>query len=295
MILKGLDVGYAYTKDDKGNKFRSAYSRINHGISNSNQIVVDGETYFVGTGKMTTEADKTHTDINKICTVMNLAISGDTDYVLGVGLPIGQFETQKEKLKTSIFEYSNSEVIYRGKTLDFNIRDVLVYPQGASAIYSFDKTDRELLLIDIGGITIDISLLDITTEGINILKVDTWYAGLRTLYSKIIEITNNEFSLKLENDYAEKILLNGLQLHGERQDMSYLKPVLLDYVEFISDQLKTNYPTDTTPIYLVGGGAYLLHSSLNKRLQNVKMISNPQFANANGYYKQASLKYRMVS
>jgi len=106
-----------------------------------------------------------------------------------------------------------------------------------------------------------------------------------------LEIVNNRYGLKLDNSYAEKILLMGLKVRGVQQDLSFLKPLLQDYIDILVEEIKLKYPTETTPMYLVGGGTDLLYNAFRKRFQDVNKIVNPQFANAIGYYNIGYFKF----
>ena len=51
-----------------------------------------------------------------VCTLGNLAITGEKDYFLVVGLPIIQCKTSmQDKLRNTILGCNNCEVIYRSK------------------------------------------------------------------------------------------------------------------------------------------------------------------------------------
>lgn len=291
MLITGLDVGYSYTKDNRGRIFRSAYETNDSSVSGAKVLTIDDMNYYVGTGKMTSEVDKTTTEINKVCTIYNIVQSGAKDICFVVGLPIAQYKDQKENLKKSILSYNNCSVIYDNKQYPFKIHDVFVCRQGVSSLYILKELIGEYILIDIGGLTIDTCLVEFTYSGAQILKADTWYKGMRTLYSSIIEMINNRFGLKLDNLYAEKILLNGLKIHGVQQDLSFLKPLLQDYIDQLTEELKLKYPTETVPIYLTGGGTDLLYNAISKRFQDVHKIPNPQFANALGYYNIGYYKF----
>lgn len=291
MLIKGLDVGYSHTKDNNGRIFRSAYSTNDTSVVGSKKLTIDGKNYYIGSGKMTSEVDKTNTELNKVCTIYNIIMSDAKDLCVVAGLPIGQYEEQKVRLKESILGYNKCVVSYDNRPCSFKIHDVIVSPQGVSSLYTLKELLGEYIVIDIGGLTIDPCLVEFTATSSQILKSDTWYKGMRTLYSSIIEIVNNRYGLKLDNSYAEKILLMGLKVRGVQQDLSFLKPLLQDYIDILVEEIKLKYPTETTPMYLVGGGTDLLYNAFRKRFQDVNKIVNPQFANAIGYYNIGYFKF----
>lgn len=292
-MIKGLDNGYSHTKDNEGRIFRSAYTKDY--VTIGKKLTIDGVCYQVGSGCMTAEVDKTNSEINKVCTIYNLVLSGNTDdLILSVGLPIDQYKVQKEKLKESILGYNNCEVIYDDQNININIKDVLVNPQGISALYSTTANIKgKCIVIDIGGLTIDNCLVEFTPSGSKILKYDTLYKGMRTLYSDIVSETNNKFNMRQENIFAEELLKNGYLLkNGVQYKLDYLKPILQRYVDELYSEITLRYQTETTPIYLVGGGASFLYSPFVRRFGDVSIIGDSQFANAIGYHNIACYKYR---
>lgn len=290
MSIIGLDIGYYATKDHTGRIHQSAISKKENSLAN-NKIQIDGVGYTVGQGNMTSEMDKTDSDINKVLTLYNLALSKAPEPLLVVGLPVAQYETQKQKLFESIMNYNRSKVVYKRNEFKVNIIDVIVAPQGIAALYLLPNLYGEYIVIDIGGGTLDIAYLEFDITGIRIIMFDTWYKGVRTVYSDIIKEVNNTHELKLSNSQAEKILRDGLYIEGTKQDLSFLKPILQEYVDNIVDEIKIKYPYRTTPIYLVGGGAELLYNPLTKRFPKVTKLPNPQFANALGYYVMGTVKF----
>lgn len=290
MIL-GIDVGYSDTKDNKGYKFKSAYSLNDRSIAGARLLTINGNDYYPGTGVMTSDVDKTSTDLNMVCTLYDIIKNNAKDVYLVVGLPIGQYSEQKDKLKESILSYNKCSVIYDNKPYTFRVHGVIVTRQGVASLYTLKELFGEYIVIDIGGLTIDTCLTEFGCNDSKLLQYDTWYKGIRTLYSTIIEAVNNKYNLKLDVSYAEKVLQTGLCIHGKAQELTFLKPILQEYIDILSEEIKLKYPTETVPIYLTGGGAELLYNAFRKRFADVHKINNPQFANAIGYYNMGYFKY----
>jgi plasmid segregation protein ParM len=285
MINKGLDTGYRFTKDNEHRIFASAYSTNDRTITGANKITINGKDRYVGVGAMTSDVDKIDTELNEACVINNLAMTGEYEYCLTVGLPIGQFKAQKDKFKERILDYNKCDVIYNDKEFDVKIKDVFVFPQGAAALYSIPRNNSDKIIIDIGGLTFDIAYVETILNNPSITKSDTWYKGMRTLYSGIIQEVNLKFGLRLEISEAEKILLKGLRINGVEQSLDFLQPTLCNYLDPIADEIRMNYPTETTQIYICGGGARILYNALARRFKQVILIPDCQFANALGYYE----------
>jgi plasmid segregation protein ParM len=287
-MIKGLDHGYLYTKDNDKRIFKSAFSRVDSPMSD---IIIDGKDYCVGYGNMTVEVDKTDQEINKVCTIYNLALTGPGEYYLVVGLPIGQFKLQRDKFNKMIMSYNDCHVVYKEQDFRFHINDVLVFPQGAGALMSIGQLNGDYIVFDIGGLTIDIGWIEMNNGAPVMQKYDTWYKGIQKLYSDIIHEVNNRFNMTLEPKYAERIFVNGLTIDGEKQDISFLQPTLLRYLEPILSEFQLNYPSKTTQILLCGGGASVLYGAFKSRFKSVLLLSDSQFANAIGYYKVGCKKF----
>ncbi|MDU6263740.1 MAG: ParM/StbA family protein [Anaerocolumna aminovalerica] len=282
-MVKGLDNGYAYTKDNERRCFLSAFSYTDKMISGSQKIIIDGRDYYVGVGNMTADVDKINSEVNKACTLMNLAITGAKEYYLVAGLPIGHYKLQHEKFRETILGYNKCRVEYLGEELKFTIKDVLVFPQGAAALFTMQRIDN-CIIIDIGGLTIDVAYITCANGSPSIQKQNTWYNGMRKLYTDIMAQINLKYGLKLETSEAERILQKGLIIKGVEQDLRFLQLKILEFIDPVVEELKLYYPTETNPIYICGGGAIYLCGAFEKLIGNITLMKDSQFANAIGYY-----------
>lgn len=291
-MVKGLDNGYSFTKDNERRIFPSAFSYTDRMISGSRKLIIDGKDYYVGVGNMTADVDKVASELNKACTLLNLAITGAKEYYLVVGLPIGSYKAQCDKFRETILGYNRHKVEYCDMEMKFEIKDVLVFPQGAAAVFTIGKIDN-CIIVDIGGLTVDVAYITCNNGFPAIQKQNTWYNGMRKLYTDIISQINLKFGLKLDTFEAERILQKGLVVKGVTQDLRFLQPKILEFIEPIIDELKLYYPTETTPIFLSGGGATYLFSAFERLLSTpVSVLKDAQFANALGYYTVGLNKYQ---
>ncbi|MDF2588197.1 MAG: ParM/StbA family protein [Anaerocolumna sp.] len=289
--IKGLDHGYLYTKDDEKRIFRSAYTKSGVAMGSSAFITIDGMDYSVGAGDRNIQFDKSDSEMNKVTTLTNLALTGSDDYYLVVGLPIGQYKTQKDKFKKMILAYNESEVIFKGQEFKFQINDVLVMPQGIGALLSLPDISGNVIIFDFGGLTIDLAYLEILYGNPILHKYDTWTQGVQKIYSKIINQVNEKYNLTLDIQYAENILVNGLAINGEKVSTDFLLTTLKQYLEPILKEFQLNYPALTTQIYLCGGSAIVFYDLFKLYYPSVKLMPNAQFANAIGYGKIGIQKF----
>jgi plasmid segregation protein ParM len=289
--IKGLDHGYLYTKDNEMRIFRSAYTKSGITMGSSAFITIDGVDYSVGAGDRNIQFDKSDSEMNKVTTLTNLALTGSDDYYLVVGLPISQLKSQKDKFKKMILGYNNCEVIYKDKPFKFQINDVLVMPQGIGALLSLQDVSGNIIIFDFGGMSIDIAYLEIMYGNPILHKYDTWMQGIQKIYSKIINQVNEKYNLAYDIQYAENILVNGLTIYGEKVSNDFLIPTLKQYLNPIIKEFQLNYPSTSTQIYLCGGSAIIFYELFKQYFPSVKLMPNSQFSNALGYYKVGLQKF----
>lgn len=289
--IKGLDHGYLYTKDDEQRIFRSAYTKSSVIMGSTAFITIDGVDYSVGAGDRNIQFDKSGSEMNKVTTLTNLAMTGSDEYYLVIGLPIGQYASQKDKFKKQIMSYNDCNVIYKGKDMDIKINDVYVLPQGVGALLSLDEVNGDSIIFDFGGMTIDIVYIEVVNGSPIMHKYDTWTEGIQKLYAKIINQVNEHYNQTLDVSYAEKILVNGLRIHGEMKPLDFLIPIYKQYLEPIITEFQVNYPAMNTQIYLCGGSAKIFYDLFKTYYPSVKLMKDYQFANAIGYYRVGKQKF----
>lgn len=292
MIIKAIDHGYLYTKDNDFNLFKSAYERSDMTLTGKNKIIINSNTFYFGSGLTTTDSNKIDSNINMIGTLAIMAMTGQDEYVLVTGLPISQYKDNKEKFKETILGYNKFDVVFDNKPFKPMIKDVVVFAQGVGALYNIGLPDGEYISFDIGSYTINVILVEIINGIPYIIKWDTWYDGILTLFSKIIFETNKRFNTTLDVQYAEKIINRGfLHVNGEKQDIEYVKLIIADYIEGIFSKFKPNYPYATESIIFSGGGSIMFIDFLLNHFNNSIVLPNSQFANATGYYNFGVQKY----
>jgi plasmid segregation protein ParM len=289
--IKGLDHGYLYTKDNEKRIFRSAFTKSGLAMGATSFITINGVDHSVGTGNRTISFDKTDSDMNEVGTLTMLAMDGDNDYYLVVGLPISQYQSQKDKFKKMIMGYNDREVIYRGKKMDIKINDVYVLPQGVGALLSLDELKGNIVIFDFGGLTIDIASIEIVYGNPVLKKYDTWTEGIQKIYSRVVNAVNEKYNLTLDVSEAENILVNGLTLYGEKVSTDFLEPVLRQYLDPILTNFKVNFTDINSQVYLCGGSAIIFESLFKTHFPHARLMYNSQFANAIGYHKCGLQKY----
>lgn len=290
-MVFGIDNGYHYTKDSDMHLFTSAVSRVDTSLRGDNKITIDGVNYYFGRGETTVNIDKIDSTINQVCTLACIAMHGNGDYQLVVGLPIAQFHSKKERFQQTVLSYNECEVVYNNKVINFHISDVTVFAQGAGVLFNYPIPDGAYIILDVGSYTINVVLVELKSGIPQILKYDTWYNGILNLYGTIINQVNQKFDTTLDMMEAEHILRNGLYVKGFMQDTSFLEAIKQEYLNDILTKFKLRYNYATTPILICGGGGSLLQELISNEFYNSILMPNSQFANATGYRNFGLQKY----
>jgi plasmid segregation protein ParM len=258
--------------------FKSAVSQEEAAVTGAIKSEINGKVYYVGTGIGTVDVNKANSELTRVLLLTDLALNGTQSYKIVTGLPIAQYKSQREQLKRSIMGWNHSTV--NGKQI--LIDDVTVFPQAAGALYSQNIQD-DCIIVDIGGRTVDIGLFEYANGKFTLAKSNSLYRGMKNLYSDIVKSVNERFELSLESNQGEKILRKGLLIDGEKQNISFLQPVINSYVEPVKQELLLNYPVRSTNVLLCGGGASTFKDPLG--IPSAVVLENSQFSNAVGFHK----------
>lgn len=265
MIL-GVDLGNYYTKSSKGINFLSKVSFIG-GIETREFIKVDGKSVYLGEGEFDTEYRKAYRS-NLIYLLQGAIERSTTDKnnKVVVGLPLSQFKEDKDYLINRIMQ---SRLVL----------DVEVVPEGVMTV----PANYEGIIIDIGGRTTDICLLEIEGGKRRIKRPTSLPTGVMNLESDFINYLNSMYGLDLKQDDAQRIIRNGLFIYGERKEVSM--DIFKEFVESIVRKVQVDYSIKTNNVVLIGGGAERLYTPFKSRIPQAYLVREPFMANALAYEK----------
>lgn len=284
-MIIGVDAGYYATKTSEGVIFPSRISTNENILEESANITIDNKKYAVGEGEVIVDFNKINSELTKACILYALSkSSNDVEFDIVTGLPVAQYKNQKDELKAMLQSLRLNRIEVNNQKRTIIINRVEIFPQGAGALYC-TEIFGDVVLVDIGGRTVDICNFEIIGGKRKLTKHSTIYEGTLNLYSKIINLINSKYEVDLKLEDGEKILRHGLEIYGEKQDLSFLKNIIQEHCERILKELTLNYPIKTSKVVLVGGGAMLLKPAIEKKIPNCTLIPNAQFANANGFKK----------
>ena len=160
-MIIGIDHGY-YAIKTKQVCFPTGLMRYTYEPYTMQNVLQYGGAYYVcGTGRQTLVKDKTANDNYYLLTLAALAQEirkrkgeKSAKVVLAAGLPLTGFLFRKEQ---------PVRFFYEGERYEIQIEDVKLFPQGYSALALYPeylKDEPSVLLVDIGGWTVDLMRLD---------------------------------------------------------------------------------------------------------------------------------------
>lgn len=281
-MIRGIDIGNFATKDNLGNIFESRVSSIGNIISNKYEMILNDELYYLGEGGFDTEYRKIKKDSYLKLLFGMLAIGGsESDVQLVLGLPLSQYKTDREYLKELIMSNYFLSGSINGKEVDYVVTDVEVYPEGIAAI----EKDYDGIVVDIGGRTTDCCLTYIENGRRRIENPISLPTGTIKLYSELINRINSKFCLDLEISNAKRIIKNGLNIDGKKQDTTFVINIYKDYLEDLIRQLNVAYSINSNNICFTGGGSLELKRPILKRIPHAIISEEAIFDNAKGFYE----------
>lgn len=218
------------------------------------------------------------------------------DIILGVGLPIAYYGTQKNKFR-EYFIKDNVEFAFNGDLFNINIKDCMVFPQGyAGVITKFKEyvNVQVLNVIDIGGFTTDILK---TERGILDIKSCICIPmGVIHLFNQIKQEVL-KLGVKIEESQIEAIILGENITFYEESIKNIVEDITKQFVNDLLDRIREfGYEMRMNPSVFHGGGALLLRKYIenNSKVSYTEILN--EFANADGYEiltQQAMAKRRI--
>ncbi|GAB3051234.1 ParM/StbA family protein [Virgibacillus ainsalahensis] len=283
-------------------------------------VQYQGEEYFVGelakearSASRIFERKRFSHEYTKI--LLNIAIqmvTNDDIVHVSTGLPLDFYQSQAKEFRQSILgmqsvtEWKTGPLA--GKEKRININQAMVFPQGASAIFSALMNHEEkyvyphlmeegnlIALIDIGFRTTDFVVVEMQENGAFVPKAKlsgTVDEGVINLHRDIRQVFKtkaggadlNEFNISrvLKNEF--------LTYKGKRIDFSLdIQNSKQSIATNIADRLKGVWAEESDlfdAIFLAGGGGQLFETLIQPHFDyRLETITENQFANAIGYLR----------
>ena len=268
----GIDLGNCNLKTSKKIIVPALITRGgNYLISTGYEINFNGELFIIGEGDYDTNLNKLSKEnlLPMLCLAAGLSTKEEFIRVV-LGLPINQYRSNKNKMLEIIEENKILNFKLNGLDRCICIEEASIFPEGVATYYSLDiekrkaLVDQDLIILDIGGRTTDIALLKAGKKR-SVAKSTSLDVGMINIYSDMINEINSLYTLGLNIEDAERILKNGLEVDGEKQDTSFIKNIVKNNIEKVFKELNINYPVRTSPLLVTGGGGKSFFKSLKKR------------------------------
>ena len=284
----GIDVGNYNVKTSKDVIFKSAVSTTEQFNSNSDVLVLNDTTYYIGEGNL--EIDFVKFKKENYIPLLTASICKSTvvmldEIKLGIGLPLNQLKNHAEELKDMLVN-EEFKGYFNGNKFNIRIASVSVYPEGVAGFianygkFSHKIDNRDVVVVDIGGKTTDIALI----QNNKVVQNSTINYGTIDIYNTIkLELEKTFTDIKVPIDKIEHYIKYGFYYKNKLTDIGFAIKKASNIYQDIYNELKLNYPINTEFVVLSGGGSYLL-GNIFKSKMSIE-IDNDIFANARGYEK----------
>ena len=288
IIKLGIDNGNYNTKSSERMLYASGFTMSDKEfITDDTQLLYKGRYYAIGGNRMSFQQDKTKENdafiltLPAIANAMKRADISSCEILLGVGLPVDIYGSQKEAFR-KYFLRGSLDFEFEGASYNCHIIDCKVFAQGHAALckyYPQLKGYSNITLVDIGGYTVDILTL-------HDFKVDrgscaSLRMGTITLFNAIREELQQE-NIILSDTLITDAMQGRLQHSDKERILLIIERRMQHYLRELLNALRERGLDLKLPIAFAGGGAELFGKRLYSGEVNTVAILD-RFANAEGY------------
>ena len=291
-MVIGIDHGY-YAIKTKQVCFPTGIIRYEYEpYTMQNVLQYQGEYYVCGTGRQTLVKDKTANDNYYLLTLAALAQEirkrkGErtAKVVLAAGLPLTGFGREKQKFREYLFQKQLIRFLYEGERYEIQIEDVKLFPQGYSALALYPeylKDEPSVLLVDIGGWTVDLMRLDNAVP--NAATCRSLELGVIRCIDEILEQVRRNTGLSITETQVERIL-QGKSCSMPAEVVSLIEKQGRLYIEKILSAItEAGFDLRAVPSIFMGGGAAIFQHRVSTQDRLCRPIYLTDIhANAAGY------------
>ena len=300
MIL-GIDHGY-YAIKTRNCSFpagitpfgdREPYTRQN--------VLTFGGCFFVcGSGRQPIQRDKTANDNYYLLTLAAIAkeieargAPRECSVTIAAGLPLTSYGREKPAFRKYLLRNAGqpTEFAYEGKKYRITIEDVVLFPQGFTALMTQPDllTDEpSMLLLDIGGWTVDLMRID---NGRPIISTcHSLEFGMIRCIDGVRERVRQNTGLSLTDAQIEQVLV-GRPCSLEETVRSLIREQGRLYTErLLSAVLEAGFDYHALPVVMMGGGASVVSRHIRPTdglCRTVTLLDDR--INAQGYERAAAM------
>ena len=293
MKTLGIDLGNHNVKTSTRYIFRSVYEEYDykHELLSDDVVIYNGKNYVVGKGSFDNtkvKSEKRNT-IPLFLNAIYQSIGACSEPLrVVVGLPLEHHKNKEliadiKKMYSGCFKFkykSNKGV----REIEYFIKELYVFPEALGAFYSLneDMNGRDVLLVDIGGGTVNIALFQDGEFEDSI----TIQEGTNDVYRQITSKANfiNTGASFTVEDTIRFMKRGKIKWNDRVDEMLYVQKVSSDFAANIVNEIKGSFPLyKSYDIILSGGGVELLKTYLAKDI-TFSVVKDNLFSNAIGFY-----------
>lgn len=289
----GIDHGY-YAIKTRHCSFPAGITAYSHEpYTLQNTLEYEGRFYVCGTGRQPILRDKTGNDNYFLLTLAAIAKEikqrggkPECSVVIGAGLPLTTYGREKKPFRRYLLRPSQPVCFkFEGEAYKVTIRDVLLFPQGYSAIVNHPEFVREepsVLLMDIGGWTVDIMRLDNARPNADTCR--SLELGMIRCIDEAREQVRRDTGLSVTDAQVERVLAGQKCSIGEEASVIIQQQGRIYTERLLSAAMEAGFDLKALPVILMGGGAAVVTRNLREqdRLCRFFSLTDPR-ANAEGY------------
>ncbi|MHA9737974.1 ParM/StbA family protein [Robinsoniella peoriensis] len=258
-----------------------------------NVLQYQNSYYVCGTGRQTLLKDKTANDNYYLLTMAAIAqeiryrkAEKKTGVVLAAGLPLASFGREKQPFREYLFRKEQPLCFrYENESYEIQIEDVKLFPQGYSALAlhpEFINGEPSVLLIDIGGWTVDLMRLDNAVPNAGTCR--SLELGVIRCIDEIMEQVRRRTGLSVTDVQIERVL-GGSSCSMEQEAKEIIQRHGRLYTErILSSVMEAGFDLRAIPSVFMGGGAAIVkrHVTPQDGLCREIFLTDVH-ANASGY------------
>ena len=289
----GIDHGY-YAIKTRHFSFPAGISEYSHEpYTLQNTLEYGGKFFVCGTGRQPILRNKMENDNYYLLTLAAIAREirqrgGKTECSVNIaaGLPLAGFGREKKSFREYLLR-SPQPVSYRFEGIPYKvtIEDVKLFPQGYSAIAlhpEFIQNEPSVLLMDIGGWTVDLMRLD---NGVpNASTCRSLELGMIRCIDETKEQIRRDIGLSGTDAQVERVLA-GKPCSMDEDARSIIRKQGRIYTErLLSAAMESGFDLKAIPVVMLGGGATVVKTNVNPQDGLCRVFALPDDkVNAEGF------------
>lgn len=296
-IIIGIDHGY-YAMKTPHICFPTGLSAYEYEpYTMQNVLQYQGKYYVCGTGRQTLQKEKTANDHYYLLTMAAMAqeikyrkAERKTGVILAAGLPLAGFGREKRPFREYLFRKGRPLCFrYENECYEITVEDVRLFPQGYSALAlhpEFITGEPSVLLIDIGGWTVDLMRLDNGVPNASTCR-SLELGGIRCI-GEAMEQVRRSTGLSVTSVQVERVLAgNGCSLASGAKEI-ILRQGRLYTEQILSAIMEAGFDARAVPTVFMGGGAAIVKRHVTQQDGLCRQIFLSDIhANAAGYERIA--------